>query len=284
MALGEYVGYGLLISMGYIGIKYGPQIIKNLQANQANPPSQAPQQGTPSAPSSTTPSSQGDNLDNLGPIPYGPQHQNDTTGGRGPPPIPTHIIRPHQGQGPLAPQTTETNPFYPAHNTVIPTPGQTVPSNSEHPGRKPPHIRHHQHIVDPGFIPDKSVLGGDDTAGCICTSAGVYKAYPGQICNLAGTPCTPKAYLGFFDGYEMAVEGPQWRQTIPYREVVANQGKMSNIPSYSDLYARRSPPAGRFRKVGRALAAGNHQFMPGGFLLSEASVRRGVDNVYAAGT
>lgn len=255
MGLADYLMMGFGISGLYIAVKYGPQIYNNIKGSQG---AQAQPQAPPQQPSQD-----GQPISN---IPSGPQHQNDTGTYR---PPPKYIIRPHQGQGPLAPQTAETIPQFPAHNTVIPTPGQTVPSNSPHPGRGPPHIRHHEHIKDPGFYPDLGIKAADIDASknCICTSSGVYKAYPGQICDMEGMPCTPKAYLGYFDGYEMAVPGPQWRKTIPNRQLVANQAMVN--------------PRGRVR---RALAANNHNFMPGGFVLSEASVRRGINNVYSAGT
>lgn len=129
--------------------------------------------------------------------------------------------------------------------------GAIHPSNGPHVAPTPstkPHKRRHTTLPEhhQGPCPDGSYPDKDNSC----------------------KPTYLQTNIGYFDYYSVPVPGPEWRKTIPNYQFVASQG-MSNLKQ------------GRVR---RSLAANNSNFMPGGFVLSEASVRRGVNNVYSAGT
>lgn len=236
--LPEYLGMGFGVAVLYIGVKYGPQIIKNLQQNQ---PAQAQ---TP--PTSQTPASQDDIGQPVYNIP-GPRHQNDTGT------YPKSTQRKAAVAPPLSLHDQSLNVQPPNAGAIHPSNGPHVaPTPSTKPKKhKFPHsVYHPPKQKGPGPCPDGS--------------------YPDANNNCEPIPTylepTAKAYLGYFDSYNIPVSSPQYYKSIPYYQATANQGMVKQ---------------GRVR---RALATNNSNFMPGGFVLSEASVRRGVNNVYSAGT
>lgn len=218
----------VMMGLGVAGLYIGVKYGPQIVNNMKQPA--ASSSSTPTAPS-TTPT-----ITTTNPV-YAPE-----TGGvptavikaaqkRGNRPVPRHI-NPQTGD-----ETLDTAPSHiPVSNDI-----KTKPSN-EHKRRKTTLPVHHQ-----GPCPDGS--------------------YPDKDNNCKPIPTLLEAKIGYFDYYSIPVDGPGWRKSIPYNQLVASQG-MATRPG----------------RVKRALAANNSNFMPGGFVLSEASVRRGVNNVYSAGT
>lgn len=255
---------GFAVAGLYIGVKYGPQIVHNLQA--AKPP--AAQAQTP--PSQTTPADQ--TTGGMPNVTYPP--------GAVAPPLSLHdqginVQPPNAGAiHPSHPNDTGT---YPAHKQMIEHPAVRKPPVPSGTVKEAPSTHHRRKTVLPehhtGPCPDGSYPDANNDCKPIPTYLQTgYKSITGPIRNPIFPPQTnfaPYDYesnIGYFNGYETAVPGPQWRRSIPYRQVIASQGMMKQ------------------GRVKRALAAGNHQFIPAGFTLSESSVRRGYDNVYSAGT
>lgn len=261
--LPDYLMMGFGVAALYVGVKYGPQIVHNLQGA-----SQQTQQPTDSSTSTDDQSqlspSQGnqvggaidDSQQQVGqtrhhPVRCGPNMMvthdgrcvpnTDTPCGSG-----QHLDASGNcvaDSSTTSPSTTVPSGHPHMKPTNKPTPDMTAPKTSPHRYR-PTRIRHQHHN---GPCPDGS--------------------FPDANNNCKPIPATLQSNFGTLGHYEVAVDGPQWRKSIPYNQLVASQGMVH--------------PG---KRVGRALAANNHNFMPGGFVLSEASVRRGVNNVYSAGT
>lgn len=259
--LPDYLMMGFGVAALYVGVKYGPQIVHNLQGA-----SQQTQQPTDSSTSTDDQSqlspSQGnqvggaidDSQQQVGQTRYHPVRC-------GPGMMVTHDGRcvPNTDTPCGSGQHLDASGNCVADSSTT-SPSTTVPSG--HPHTKP------TNKPQTSTIRPKRSHRHPHSTNCVCTSSGTYTGYPGKTCALQGQPCSqPSAYFGTLGHYEVAVDGPQWRKSIPYNQLVASQGMV--YPG---------------KRVGRALAANNHNFMPGGFVLSEASVRRGVNNVYSAGT
>lgn len=135
-----------------------------------------------------------------------------------------------------------------------------------HPSKEWINTTHPGHTVRPaGCDCQNGIVQGDKCPDDIIGQ----KCGPGFPAKLETIKKQAKSYYGRLDPfhyYSVGSTGPEWRTTIPYNELVASSGMATG------------------KRVGRALAANNHNFMPGGFVLSEASVRRGWNNVYSAGT
>lgn len=287
----DYLMMGLGVSGIYIGVKYGPQIIQNLQQPATARTQQPSDSSTPTTSTSTsTPTTPTDEIGQpvgitrhrhvrCGPgqmvnragqcvantdqpyVPPPPAHQNDTGT------YPTSTQRraasiPSAAHQPPIPagikETVGTNPYYPAPSHAIPSP-DIKPKRSLTPVMTDQEAEAIARTITP--IDPASV--NKPNAHCICLNG----KYRGPGCNMTGESCF-ESNIGYWNGYNIPVTGPQWYKSIPYNQVVASVGVMTK-------------PTGR---VNRALAANNHQFTPSGFVLSEASVRRGFNNAYSAGT
>ena len=210
--LDSYLSMGLGIAALYIGVKYGPQVVQNLQAG-----SKAPAQAT--APAQQQPI--------VSPI------QTDEGGA----PI-TPTPRRH-----LEPQTKSKHPdntWNPrteriVAGTITPvSPGSLTPSGSIHekPSTQPSRAstQPKRHITHGGG--DRTTTSAANQH-CVCSQSGLWE---GPGCNVAGFKCpTPGAKgtaafyesdVGYYNSYNIPTEGPGWKKSIRYNEVVASQGSM----------------------------------------------------------